>query len=188
MERRPGEGPGGSPYAGKPRPGLDQAWHDLLKYSNIRLSLEELDFLDPARKDSAVELPDGGYYATTQVMHELHCIVGLYLTYFPELSTAQLEDQKIHVEHCLDTLRQGVMCRADLTPITMRWGHKQPVPLGNFSSPHQCVDWSRVDYWMQDRSIDDIFRPGYLQHPVLGEVYTEENQENAEITGTVHDD
>jgi hypothetical protein len=31
MERRPGEGPGGSPYAGKPRPGLDQAWHDLLK-------------------------------------------------------------------------------------------------------------------------------------------------------------
>lgn len=80
------------------------------------------------------------------------------------------------------------MCRADMTPITMRWGHTQAMPLGNFSTPHMCVDWTQVDGWMKNRSIDKIFEPGYLRHPTLGAVYTEQTLQNAEITGTVHDD
>jgi len=33
--------------------------------------------IDPDRKAQSVHLPDGGYLATFQVMHELHCIVSL---------------------------------------------------------------------------------------------------------------
>lgn len=80
------------------------------------------------------------------------------------------------------------MCRADLTPITMRWGPRQAMPLGNFSSQHTCADWSLIEEWSSKRSLERIFEEGYLIHPVWGEVYTEANRENAEITGTVHDD
>lgn len=79
------------------------------------------------------------------------------------------------------------MCRADITPVTMRWGKKQAVPLGNFSSQHECVNWEALMDWIRPRSISNIFDPGYLNHPILGQVYTEENLENSNIVGVVHD-
>ena len=59
--------------------------------------------------------------------------------YFPHLSDRQKADNNYHNEHCLDMLRQSIMCHADVTPITMRWDPTQPIPVGNFSSPHECV-------------------------------------------------
>jgi hypothetical protein len=79
------------------------------------------------------------------------------------------------------------MCRADITPITMRWGERQAVPLGNFSSQHECVKWDTLLEWIQPRSISQLFEPGYLNHPVWGPVYSEENLENSNIVGVVHD-
>ncbi|KAE8336292.1 hypothetical protein BDV24DRAFT_168432 [Aspergillus arachidicola] len=192
VEEKPGTTPGGSPYAGPPRPELEEAWSHLLQYSNVRLTLDEMKQIDPGRKDDAIELPDGGYFATLQVWHELHCVKHLHRfvyaeVYFSDLSQAQRADRQIHLEHCLDTLRQGIMCRADISPITMRWGHKQAMPLGNFSSPHTCVAWDLITEWSKSRSISGIFEPGYLQHPVYGTVYTKENLEIGETTGTVHD-
>jgi Mycotoxin biosynthesis protein UstYa len=70
-------------------------------------------------------------------------------------------------DHCLDTLRQSIMCHADISLITMRWGHLQPIPLGNFSAPHECIDWRSLDGWSEARAVD-VMRPGWLKHPVLG--------------------
>jgi hypothetical protein len=41
----------------------------------MRFSEHEIDSIDLDRKLSAIKLPDGGYYGTLQVFHELHCIV-----------------------------------------------------------------------------------------------------------------
>ena len=69
--------------------------------------------------------------------------------------------------HCLDSLRQGIMCQGDTSLLTMRWGKMQAIPVANFSSPHQCVDWDRLDAWAEERSVD-VFEPGTLIHPVYG--------------------
>ena len=69
--------------------------------------------------------------------------------------------------HCLDSLRQGIMCQGDTSLLTMRWGKTQAIPLANFSSSHQCVDWDRLDAWAEARSVD-VFEPGMLIHPVYG--------------------
>lgn len=50
----------------------------------------------------------------------------------------------------------------------MRWGKNQAVPIGNFKNPHECVNWDRIDSWSRERSVD-MFAPGMLVHPVLGE-------------------
>lgn len=79
------------------------------------------------------------------------------------------------------------MCRADLTPVTMRWGTQSRIPHGNFSSPHTCVNWEAIDDWQRARSVDQLFDPGYLKHPVLGDVYTEAALEHNVLVGATHD-
>ena len=105
--------------------------------------------------------------------------------YFPNLSDQEKEDNRYHNEHCIDMLRQSVMCRGDTTPLTMRWGQTQRVPLANFSSPHECVIWSGINEWARERSVKDILKPGYLKHPKFG-VVIDEHFENK--IGLAHGD
>ena len=63
---------GTSPFRGEPRPELDQAWRDLIKHANIRISEDELQRIN--RK--TIELHDGsGYLGQLGVYHHLHCLV-----------------------------------------------------------------------------------------------------------------
>lgn len=83
------------PYFGRPSEAIDQAWHDLLECmfrtiipsfssannldANTRITAEELSHF-PGREEQAIKLPDGGYLATMNAYHELHCIVSSTLT------------------------------------------------------------------------------------------------------------
>jgi ribosomal protein S17 len=70
-------------------------------------------------------------------------------------------------EHCIEILRQSVMCRGDTTLITFHWGHRVKLPQPDFTLPHQCVDWGRLMKWAEKRAID-VFEKDMLVHPVLG--------------------
>lgn len=94
--------------------------------------------------------------------------------YFPNLSDQEMEDNRYHNEHCIDMLRQSVMCHGDTTPLTMRWGKMQKIPLANFSSPHECVSWAGINQWARERSVSRISEPGYLKHPKYGVVIDED--------------
>lgn len=72
------------------------------------------------------------------------------------------------VAHCLDYLMQGVMCQGDIQIVTMRWGEHSPIPQGDFSNPHECVDWEKLEKWAQERAFTNAFEPGVLVHPSLG--------------------
>lgn len=69
-------------------------------------------------------------------------------------------------------LRQSLMCQADTQIVTMKWGHEQAVPIGNFTNPHQCANWESIDNWAKDRWVD-VFQPGLLVHPEFGYPYTD---------------
>jgi hypothetical protein len=49
----------------------------------------------------------------------------------------------------------------------MRWGKKQAIPIGNFTSPHECVNWDSLHGWAKEHAFD-AFAPGVLVHPTLG--------------------
>jgi len=44
--------------------------------SNIRVTEWEMSQI-PGRKKEAIPLPDGGYFASPNVYHNLHCVVSL---------------------------------------------------------------------------------------------------------------
>ncbi len=53
----------------------------------------------------------------------------------------------------------------------MRFIPSQISPVVNFSITHSCVDWGALDGWAEARHIPNFQSPGYLQHPVLGDVF-----------------
>jgi hypothetical protein len=74
-------------------------------------------------------------------------------------------------------IRQGVMCRGDVSLLTMRWDPTQLLPLGNSSSPHKCVNWDRLNSWAEGRAVD-VLKPGYLVHPTLGVSFPDGHGDN----------
>lgn len=71
-------------------------------------------------------------------------------------------------EHCLATLRQGVMCHGDVSVMTMVWGKHSRIPLGDFANPHQCVNFDKLHDWAMGRAVVNGVEPGVLVHPKLG--------------------
>ncbi|KAF2139772.1 uncharacterized protein K452DRAFT_352505 [Aplosporella prunicola CBS 121167] len=160
-------------FSGKPSPQLDQAWHDLLNYENIKLEPEVMKHYE--REDIGVALPEGGgYIGTLNVYHELHCLKRLHQYmyqeyYWPDLDANQLEMNRLHNEHCIDFLRQSAMCHGDIGLITFEWKESSRIPVAN-ATTHQCVNWDKLDRWTRARSVD-MMRPGWLVHPTLGLAY-----------------
>lgn len=167
-------------FKGPPRPELDVAWKQLLINANIRVSTAELE---QAGKES-IPLEDGsGYYAILDVYHQLHCLVSLPFQSSAVAQLTRLDIKKYirhfiyedyyndtfpwtptHVDHCIDSIRQNLMCNADVSLMTFRWVEDDVRPKPNFKGMHECVNWDRIDAWAAQRSFnpDD---PALLRHP-----------------------
>ncbi|EWG41476.1 hypothetical protein FVEG_03588 [Fusarium verticillioides 7600] len=164
-----------SVYVGKPSSDLDEAWKKMLKNSNIRITEDEMSHI-PGRKEQAIELQDGGYFATLNVYHNLHCIKRLHHYMYPDhyflnITEEQKRANEYHNHHCLDMLRQSIMCQGDMQLLTMKWRQDGRIPTANFTSPHRCVNWDRLESWATSRRIANLMEPGYLNHPTLGPAY-----------------
>lgn len=70
-------------------------------------------------------------------------------------------------EHCIELLRQGVMCRGDTTLVTFHWGATVKLPQPDFTLEHTCVDWDVLMGWASNRAIN-VFETGMLVHPKFG--------------------
>ncbi|ODM22543.1 hypothetical protein SI65_00131 [Aspergillus cristatus] len=162
---------------GPPSPEIDAVWTNLLQYSNIRLSRDELS--DDYRDNPALaEISDGsGIYGSIAVFHSVHCIKRLrYLLYADHYHANATEramfELKRHGEHCLSYLLQSAKCNVDLTVFPMQWGEKTRIPFGIDQGHHQCKDWDRIQEWARERSFD-IYEPGLLVHPNYGWAYSD---------------
>lgn len=71
------------------------------------------------------------------------------------------------LEHCLHMLKEAVTCQGDTTILTMKWGPRGPLPIGDLSNPHECVNWERLMEWVEPHAFD-AFADGVLMHPEFG--------------------
>ncbi|KAI0432185.1 hypothetical protein F5Y09DRAFT_166537 [Xylaria sp. FL1042] len=159
-----------SPYMGMSDES-DAAWHELMQHTSFRLTDEELRRLNR----TSVALGDGGYMAMPTVFHELHCLKmvrwNMNLTRYGHwFGVRDHEELHEHIDHCMDVIRQSIMCRADMSPMTFDWTLKSRVPEANFDTDHECINWNKVEAWLEERRVD-IYAPGILNHPVYGPSY-----------------
>lgn len=63
---------------GPPSEAINRSWEDLLKLANVRYSAEEVVKLET---QDVIQLPDGDYFGSLWVFHQLHCLVSLLISF-----------------------------------------------------------------------------------------------------------
>lgn len=103
-----------------------------------------------------------GYLAYLESAHLLHCLEALWEDHhyqrrpelFPLLKQKLTELPDImehHFEHCVDVLRQQLMCNANSGVVTFRWVEGISGPYPEFSSKHVCRDYESLLDWSETR-------------------------------------
>jgi hypothetical protein len=67
---------------------------------------------------------EGGYMASLYVFHELHCLNMIRKFIRPEQYTENHnpDDFKpMHTDHCIETFREVLICKADVSVVTFDW-------------------------------------------------------------------
>ncbi|GKZ71312.1 hypothetical protein AnigIFM50267_007351 [Aspergillus niger] len=75
-----------------------------------------------------------------------------------------------YLGHCVDIVRQSVMCRANTAIVTYSWIKESRVPKTDFHAYSQCVDWDKFEAWADKHTVD-ILGPGELNHPIYGQTF-----------------
>jgi len=110
----------------------------------------------------------GGYMGTLEMFHQLHCVNMLRMNLRPsryhtilEWNTTEAIFTK-HLDHCIDILRQVVMCSADTSLLTFHWVEGNPFPYPDFSTWHRCRSPDAVLAWALERqpSMDKLMAKG----------------------------
>lgn len=57
-----------------------------------------------------------------------------------------------HASHCIDYLRQALMCHGDLTPIYMGWSEEHNTYMGLQENVMQCRSWDAIYEWSKERN------------------------------------
>ncbi|KAF4635476.1 hypothetical protein G7Y89_g2625 [Cudoniella acicularis] len=159
-----------TPYQGPPSEEVDAAWDVLYRHVGI----SQID------EESARQLPNqtapllagsSQYIVGLDVFHQLHCLNMIRKSLYPEYYgghplgvkangsyQAEIKWQNDwHIAHCIDSIRQSLMCSIDVSTISWTW-----IPESNLSAPdarttHTCRDWDRVYEWAVEHKLRDKF-------------------------------
>ncbi|KAJ3509494.1 hypothetical protein NLJ89_g5193 [Agrocybe chaxingu] len=151
-----------SPYAGPPSPAIDAAW-DRITTNNalwtIRLSDDDLERIHKAGRPSNVRYrPEdgGGNMGSIEVFHQLHCLNMLrkytYPKEYPELQklwTTRPKFIRSHLDHCVEMIRQNLMCASDIGVISYDWISGWDKPFPDFNTYHKCRNFNSILDWAE---------------------------------------
>jgi hypothetical protein len=110
--------------------------------------------------ETAIQQQTGDYLITIEVFHQLHCLNYLrhrvYETPDDKYNLLETNQSRTkHLSHCIDYLRQVLMCHGDLTPITLYpEATRNPPYMPDFAIKHTCRNWDSIYAFakMGDRS------------------------------------
>jgi hypothetical protein len=57
-----------------------------------------------------------------------------------------------HIDHCIESIRQSLMCHVDVTPYTWVWNETQHGMQNVFATPHTCRNFDKVREWADPRN------------------------------------
>ncbi|BAE62512.1 unnamed protein product [Aspergillus oryzae RIB40] len=150
-------------YMGFPTDETDKLWSDLYNFGISTITEDE------AKKLHSPTIPIFGtkkYLIQLDVWHELHCLNDLRKTLYPERYTMDsLDSLKFpngtinrdtdmfrHWDHCIDSIRQALMCHADVSPIPFHIN--VPARKGIFprlATTHTCRNFTKIQEWARER-------------------------------------
>lgn len=111
------------------------------------------------------ENDERGYVIMLDVFHQLHCLNMIRKALNPEPYQAMTpgddgEDELLgmhHVDHCVDSLRQSLMCSVDVTPLVWQWSDERQKYLEKAQVTHTCRNFEGVKSWAAQRRLKERF-------------------------------
>jgi len=147
-------------FKGHPRPELDAAWERLGRMHP--LSMPEEHRVELNKTHSGILYPPekgGGVMVEIEALHQLHCLnlmrKVIYADYYSRPENLPIEfmvsDKMFfnHIDHCVDNLRQFIMCQADMTPVPSNWVHGHHDPNPDFNTMHKCRNFNHLLDWIE---------------------------------------
>lgn len=153
-------------FKGTPSHEIDEAWNRVSLHVPA-LRLQEQDFTAIGKSMAERDwhrIPEewgGGYLGMTEVFHLLHCLAEIrkltYPEHYPDLwEKLGTRGTRVHTDHCLDILRQRIMCTGDIGPVPFYDDPAFVMPMPDFSTRHQCRNFDKILDWgyTNDRAVD----------------------------------
>ena len=142
----------GVQYVGEPSPEIDQAWDDIFPGTGVDLTE------DQARAAGLIgqtyQKPSGHYLAGISVFHDIHCLNKLRratrLDYYRDSDGETEQIHRMHLDHCIDALRQSIMCYGDLSPLNVKWSEAQHRPIFDVNAVHTCRNFDKLKQWADE--------------------------------------
>lgn len=115
----------------------------------------------PNQHDGRGNKPE--YLILLDVFHQLHCLNmirrRLYPSYYKFNDTGpDGEDDLLglsHIDHCVDSIRQSLMCHADVTPVIYTWSDTSKRYVAKTHVPHVCRNFDAVSAWASERTLEE---------------------------------
>ncbi|KAJ5202485.1 hypothetical protein N7449_004564 [Penicillium cf. viridicatum] len=118
-----------------------------------------------------------------EVFYQLHCLSNAnenqdlarkytYREYYdlsenrPEEFTDSEPTLRKHVDHCIDMLRQYLMCVGDVGIVTMNWVEKFGI-YPDFSTQHKCRKFNKIVEWADEHAAPSLPYNGGIRPRVL---------------------
>ncbi|KAL5092564.1 hypothetical protein Trisim1_001117 [Trichoderma cf. simile WF8] len=150
-------------YVGHPTAELDAAW-DRIVGSYVALTADEA-----SKVQGQVSVDNGKYFVVPHVRHSLHCVNYLrkvaYDKYYPTVRTENkptVPTFHMHVDHCVEILRETIQCQGDLTPVPHVWSEGKQMYLADTSLVHTCRDYPALMDWQDER--DEAWKTGKIHN------------------------
>ncbi|KAJ6115581.1 hypothetical protein N7523_005998 [Penicillium sp. IBT 18751x] len=162
---------GNSIYTGYPTSTIDKHWKELYRVGNSRISKEEAALLP--NKTIAANPGADDYLVVISVFHDLHCLDRLRksLWYFyddewnstynpftvqrPDTFDAKGLNGIIHLDHCINIIRQSLQCFSDVTPYVFQWSEEAQAVHAYANVVHTCRNFDGVREWALERTYTD---------------------------------
>lgn len=140
-------------YVGEPSKEIDENWETLTWGRYFLITEEEAKGAWGDGIEQYWDAKLGGYVAGLDMFHTLHCVNRirqfLYPEHYPEIVLRN--DHEVHRNHCLEQIRQYVMCAGDLSPVPTKYYDGLGRNYVDSDIPHTCRNFGNIQKWMWDR-------------------------------------
>ncbi|KAF2431302.1 hypothetical protein EJ08DRAFT_713446 [Tothia fuscella] len=164
-------------------PEVDAAWSSLgVDYRAIAVPSDQASRSGFAQDQVKIsEKYGGGFPANVEGLHHLHCLnllrKSLYYNfdYYHAQGEGAFKNNDVilknHITHCLDIIRQQLMCIVDVGMLGQVWWDPQaPKSFVDFNTKHMCRSFEEIRQWAEERQLPEHMPKDFLAPPKEGDL------------------